>query len=77
MRVGQPRSVLTTAPAAGARQEARTKKVLDRAAAPAFRKSGKPLMFRSHLPQRQRTAVADEDGRAEQDLEAYLAQELW
>lgn len=57
-------------------QEARVQRALQRAAAPVFRKSGKPLMLRSTLTRRTAEAkevvvVADEG-----DLEAFLALDL-
>ena len=57
-------------------QEARVQRALQRAAAPVFRKSGKPQMLRSTLTRRtagakEEVAVADEG-----DLEAFLALDL-
>ncbi|KAG2486589.1 hypothetical protein HYH03_014759 [Edaphochlamys debaryana] len=56
--------------------EARMARALERAAAPVFRKSGKPLMFRSAPPQRKKVVQADDRNDEEAELEAYLAQDM-
>ena len=56
-------------------QEARNKRVMDRAAAPPFQKTGKPVMFRSHLQQKQRMAgslLQMQARNEEEELKAYL-----
>ncbi|KXZ43883.1 hypothetical protein GPECTOR_78g71 [Gonium pectorale] len=56
--------------------EARMARALERAAAPVFKKSGKPLMFRSAPPQRKKVVQADDRNDEEAELEAYLAQDM-
>lgn len=56
-------------------QEARIKRVLDRAAAPAFQKTGKPVMFRSTLQQKSKQAAPVQQQlhrNEEEELRAYL-----
>ena len=56
-------------------QEARNKRVMDRAAAPPFQKTGKPVMFRSNLQQKQRMAgslLQMQARNEEEELKAYL-----
>lgn len=56
--------------------EARMARALERAAAPVFKKAGKPVMFRSQ-PLRKKAVVAEDDGNDdEMELEAYLAQDM-
>ncbi|GLC35665.1 hypothetical protein PLESTF_001662400 [Pleodorina starrii] len=56
--------------------EARMARALERAAAPVFKKTGKPLMFRSAPPQRKKVVQADDRNDEEAELEAYLAQDM-
>lgn len=70
------------APASPPPQEARVKRVLDRAAAPPFQKIGKPAMFRSTLARKERGGAGPGAGaqgaRAadeEEELRAYLEME--
>lgn len=53
-------------------QEARIKRVLDRAAAPAYKKTGKQAMFRSTVARKQHEAAAVEGHNEEAELQAYL-----
>ncbi len=56
--------------------EARMARALERAAAPVFKKTGKPLMFRSAPPQKKVVVQADDRNDEEAELEAYLAQDM-
>jgi hypothetical protein len=51
---------------------------MDRAAAPAFQKTGKPVMFRSTLQRKERQGASAQFTRAhneEEELKAYLEME--
>lgn len=57
--------------------EARMARALERAAAPVFRKVGKPMMFRS-APLKKREVVATDTGADDEvELEAYLARDMF
>ena len=57
-------------------QERRLKKALERAAAPVFKKTGRPIMFRS-LPARKAKPVKVEQRDDEEiELETFLAREM-
>lgn len=52
-------------------------RALERAAAPVFRKVGKPTMFRS-APLKKREVVATDTGADDElELEAYLARDMF
>jgi len=53
--------------------EARVRRALERAAAPVFKKTGKPVMARSRLAGPRRVAVAAVHGDDDAELEAFLA----
>jgi hypothetical protein len=56
--------------------EARVRRALARAAAPVFKKSGKPQMVRSALPKRRAAADRGPEDADEEELAAFLAREL-
>ncbi len=55
-----------------AENEVRIKKALERAAAPPFKKQGKPLMHRSRPPQRMHVTAHAGHAAIDQELELYL-----
>lgn len=56
--------------------EARVQRALERAAAPVFRKTGKPLMLRSQPPKRKQVVKITEQDAEEAELAAFLARQL-
>ena len=54
-------------------QESRVKRALERAAAPVFKKTGKPVMFRSQPPRRKTVQVLDENKDDDSELQQFLA----
>ena len=56
--------------------ERRLKKALARAAAPVFRKVGKPVMFRSAAVRNARQVATDLRDDDEMELEMFLAREM-
>jgi hypothetical protein len=57
-------------------QERRLKKALERAAAPVFKKVGKPVMFRSQAMRKSKPVMVDDRDEAEVELEAFLMREM-
>ncbi len=57
--------------------EARMARALERAAAPVYRKAGKPVMFRSQPPQRKVVVETNDRNDEEAELDAYLAQDMF
>ena len=56
--------------------ERRLKKALARAAAPVFRRVGKPVMFRSAAVRKAKVVAVDTRDDEELELEAFLAREM-
>jgi hypothetical protein len=56
--------------------QARVKRALERAAAPVFKKSGKPVMFRSELVAKKVEEVKEADDGDEAELQAFLAKDM-
>lgn len=52
-------------------------RALERAAAPVYRKAGKPVMFRSQPPQRKVVVETNDRNDEEAELDAYLAQDMF
>ena len=57
-------------------QEARVKRALERAAAPVFKKVGKPVMFRSAPLRRKAVQVEEKKNDEDIELEQYLARDM-
>jgi hypothetical protein len=57
-------------------QEQRLKKALARAAAPVFRKVGRPVMFRSQPVRKRKVVTVDNRDDSEVELETFLAREM-
>jgi hypothetical protein len=57
-------------------QERRLRKALERAAAPVFKKHGKPVMFRSQAVRKAKVGAAEARDDDELELEAFLAREM-
>jgi len=56
--------------------ERRVKKALERAAAPVFRKVGKPVMTRSQLVRKVKVVKEDRRNEEEIELELFLARDM-
>lgn len=56
--------------------EARVRRALERAAAPVFKKSGKPAMPRSRLIRKEEVVEERRHGDAEAELDEWLARDL-
>jgi hypothetical protein len=56
--------------------EARVARALERAAAPVFKKTGKPVMARSAPPNRKVKVQASSEDAEEAELAAFLARDL-
>ncbi len=59
-----------------AEHESRVQRALERAAAPVFKKTGKPVMTRSTLPKKHVVKEHTEEKAEEAELTAFLAREL-
>ena len=57
-------------------QERRLQKALARAAAPVFKKVGKPVMFRSQPVRKRKEVVVDDRDDSEVELELFLARDM-
>ena len=57
-------------------QESRVKRALERAAAPVFKKTGKPVMFRSQPPRPKTVQVLDESKDDDSELQQFLAKDM-
>ncbi len=57
-------------------QESRVKRALERAAAPVFKKTGKPVMFRSQPPHKKTVQVLTENEDDDSDLQQFLAKDM-
>ncbi|WIA23526.1 hypothetical protein OEZ85_000262 [Tetradesmus obliquus] len=62
--------------AARAEHETRVARALERAAAPVFKKTGKPVMYRSRPPQRKVVVESTKEDAEEAELVAFLARDL-
>ncbi|WIA44028.1 hypothetical protein OEZ86_010400 [Tetradesmus obliquus] len=62
--------------AARAEHETRVARALERAAAPVFKKTGKPVMYRSRPPQRKVVVESTKEDAEEAELAAFLARDL-
>ena len=57
--------------------EARVKRALERAAAPVFKKAGKPVMFRSRLVKKENVSTEQQQQQDDdEELEAFLARDM-
>ena len=56
--------------------ERRVSKALERAAAPVYRKVGKPVMFRSQPVRKAKVVKVDDRDEEEIELEIFLAREM-
>ena len=57
-------------------QEARVKRALERAAAPVFKKIGKPVMARSQPLRKKAVKVEIKQNQDDEELEQYLARDM-
>ena len=57
-------------------QESRVKRALERAAAPVFKKTGKPVMSRSQPPRKKTVQVLTENEDDDSDLQQFLAKDM-
>ena len=57
-------------------QESRVKRALERAAAPVFKKTGKPVMFSSQPPRKKTVQVLTENEDDDSDLQQFLAKDM-
>ena len=57
-------------------QESRVKRALERAAAPVFKKTGKPVMFRSQPPRKKTVQVLAENQDDDTELQQFLAKDM-
>ena len=57
-------------------QESRVKRALERAAAPVFKKTGKPVMFRSQPPRKKAVQVEHENTGEDTELLQFLAKDM-
>ncbi len=57
-------------------QEARVKRALERAAAPVFKKIGKPVMARSQPLRKKAVQVEIKQNQDDEELEQYLARDM-
>ena len=57
-------------------QESRVKRALERAAAPVFKKTGKPVMFRSQPPRKKTVQVQHESKDDDTELLQFLAKDM-
>lgn len=57
-------------------QESRVKRALERAAAPVFKKTGKPVMFRSQPTHKKTVQVLTENEDDDSDLQQFLAKDM-
>lgn len=57
-------------------QERRLKKALERAAAPVFKKAGRPIMFRSLPARKVKLVKVEQRDDDEIELETFLAREM-
>lgn len=58
------------------KQESRVKRALERAAAPVFKKTGKPVMFRSQPPRKKAVQVQHESKDDDTELLQFLAKDM-
>ena len=57
-------------------QESRVKRALERAAAPVFKKTGKPVMFRSQPARRKTVQVHEDNEDDDTELQQFLAKDM-
>ena len=57
-------------------QESRVKRALERAAAPVFKNTGKPVMFRSQPPRRKTVQVHEDNEDDDSELQQFLAKDM-